>query len=437
MIGLSRAGVVLNRARRLVAGPADAPPVPHPPGVLVGAVAVGLALQRLVLPGTQIPVLVPIAMAAIAIGLQRGTLSFDRGRLQLHLVASVAVLAATVAALLRGLTPSLPSVALLLGVYACGTVVLTAPTWAGYRTLLSAFVRVMTGFAAVGTLVFAAQWVGLGYRDWLRDIVPDGMLLQGYRTSNPLVYGQGLMRANGLVFLEASMFSLFIGLALVTALYLRAGVLTLAVLFVGLMASVSGNGMVVLAAGVGVLVLTRQWGALRPLVLPSALGLAAAVVFGLVPTLLSRATEVTRTDSSASLRFVQPYGIFLDRLLESPTTLLLGQGAGAADSYVQTVRANDLLAPVLPKILFEYGLVAAIPLVALLCSLFLSRVPTWVLGAGLALVYWVINASLLLALLPLTLMVFSTLWSPLRDRPQRGSVTSGPAPAVGAEPLSR
>jgi hypothetical protein len=414
-------------------------PLPRPPAALVAAVAVGIGVQRLALPGVQIPLLVPLAVAAIAVGLQRGMLSFDRARLQLYLVAAAAAVAATVAALLRGLAPSLPSLAILLGIYACGTVVLSAPTWAGYRTLLTAFVRVMTGYAALGTVVFAAQWVGLGYRDWLGAVVPDSMLLQGFRTTNPLVYGQELMRANGVVFLEPSMFSLFTGLALATALYLRAGPLTLAVLFVGLTASVSGNGMVVLAAAVGVLALAGRWVALRPLLVPAVLGAGVAVVFGLLPTLLSRATEVTRTDSSASLRFVQPYGVFLDRLLESPTTLLLGEGAGAADSYVQTVRAADLLAPVVPKILFEYGLVAAIPLVALLCSLFLARVPTWVLGAGLALVYWVINASLLVALLPFTLMVFSTLWAPLRERTLDGAGTPAPgaAPAVDRRPVSR
>lgn len=414
-------------------------PLPRPPAALVAALAVGIGLQRLAVPGVQVPLLLPLALAAVAVGLHRGVLSFDRARLRLYLVAAVAVVAATVAALLRGLAPSLPSVALLLGIYACGTVVLTAPTWAGYRTLLTAFVRVMTGYAAFGTVLFAAQWAGLAYRDWLGVVVPDAMLLQGFRTSNALVYGEALVRANGQVFLEPSMFSLFTGLGLATALYLRAGPLVLAVLFVGLTASVSGNGMVVLAAAVAVLFLSGRWGSLRPLLVPAVLGAGAAVAFGLLPTLLSRATEVTRSDSSASLRFVQPYGIFLDRLLESPTALLLGQGAGTADTYVQTVRAADLLAPVVPKVLFEYGLVAAVPLLALLCSQFLSRVPTWVLGAGLALVYWVINASLLVALLPLTLMVFTTLWAPLRERPRPGAGTPAPdpGPAVAWRPVSR
>ena len=429
---------VLSRVRQVVGGSRRPVALPSPSRALVAAVAVGLALQRLAVPGTELPLVVPVALSVIAVGLQRGSLSFDRTRLRLYLVAAVAVVAATVAAALRGLTPSLPSVAFLLAIYACGTVVLTHPTWVGYRTFLVAFVRVMVGYAAVGALAFAAQWAGLGYRDWLAVVLPDGLLLQGYRTTNALVYGSEYMRANGLVFLEASSFSLSTGLALAAGLYLRVGLATLAVLTVGLVTSVSGNGMVVLVAALAVLVLNGQWSVLRPLLVPATLGAVAVAGFGLLPTLLSRATEVTESDSSASLRFVQPYGVFVDRLLQSPEGLLLGHGGGAADEFVRTLRSEDLLAPVLPKIMFEYGLVAAIPLTAMLCSMFLARVPTWVLGAGLALVYWVINASLLVALLPLTLFAFLTLWAPLRDRSRVATPAGGPAPPVtGRSPGGR
>lgn len=428
MSRLTSPRAVLARVWQVVGGSGGPTGLPSPPGLLVAAVAVGLGLQRLAVPGTQVPVVVPVALLAVALGLRRGFLSFDRARLQLYLVATVTAVAATVAAELRGLAPSLSSAALLLMIYACGTVVLTAPTWGGYRTFLTAFVRVMVGYAAVGALAFAAQWAGLGYRDWLATVLPDSVLLQGFRTTNALVYGSQYMRANGLVFLEPSFFSLFTGLALAVALYLRVGLATLAVLTVGLVTSLSGNGMVVLAAGLAVLVLTGQWAMLRPLLLPAALGAVAMVGFGLLPPLLERVTEVTESDSSASLRFVQPYGVFVDGLLQSPGSLLLGNGAGAADAYVRTIRSEDLLAPVLPKVLFEYGLVAAIPLVAMLCSMFLSRVPKWVVGAGLALIYWVINASLLVAMLPLSLFVFVTAWAPLRDRSRTAARAGGPAP---------
>jgi hypothetical protein len=169
-----------------------------------------------------------------------------------------------------------------------------------------------------------------------------------------------------------------------------------------------------------VLAIFGEWRKLRPLAVPAALGLVAVLAFGLGPTLLARVTEVENGDSSASLRFVQPYSLFARELTGDPLALLLGRGAGAADSYVATVRAADLQAPVLTKILFEYGLVVTLPLLALLCSLFFARVPTWVLGVGLALVYWGVNASLLVPLLPFTLFTFLTLWAPLRDqRPPR------------------
>jgi hypothetical protein len=406
-----------QRARDLLRGALDLGP--RPSVAVVVALAGGVAVQRIAVPGTQLPLLVPLVYVAVAIGLHRRVLSFDVARLRLFLVAAVLVVVSTLTATLRGLAPSLSSALLVLGVYACGTLVLTAPSWAGYRALLGGYVRVMTGFATLGVLLFAAQWVGLAYHDWLGAVLPDRMLLSGYYTTNPIVYGSPYQRANGLVFLEPSFFSLFCGLGLAAGLYLRIGLIPLGILAAGLVTSVSGNGMVLAVTAVGVLLVTRQWRALRPLAVPAIVVAIALVAFGLGPILLTRITEVARSDSSASMRFVQPYGLFTDRVLESVSTLLIGQGAGAADTVATTVRA-DLVAPIIPKVVYEYGLVTAVLLLATLVSMTLSRVPTWVVGAGLALVYWVINPSLLVPLLPFTVFTFMTLWAPLRGSPDRG-----------------
>ncbi|WP_222262183.1 hypothetical protein [Modestobacter marinus] len=405
-----------QRARTLLRSHLDFGPRPSR-AVLLG-LAGALAVQRIAVPGTQLPLLVPLVYVAVAIGLYRGALSFDVARLRLFLMAAVLVVASTLTAVIRGLAPSVSSALLVLGVYACGTLVLTAPTWAGYRALLGGYVRVMSAFAGLGTLLFGLQWAGLAYSDWLAAVLPDQMLLTGYYTTNPLLYGSPYQRANGLVFLEPSFFSLFCGLGLAAALYLRVGLVPLGILATGLITSVSGNGMVVATAAIAVLVVTRQWRSLAPMVVPAIIVAIAMVAYGLGPILLSRLTEVTRTDSSASMRFVQPYDIFADHLMQSVPTLLIGQGAGTADTLATTVRA-DLVAPIIPKVVYEYGLITAVLLLAMLVSMTLSRVPTWVVGAGLALVYWIVNPSLLVPLVPFTVFTFMTLWAPLRS-PARG-----------------
>jgi hypothetical protein len=404
-----------QRARALLRSHLDFGPRPSR-AVLLG-LAGALAVQRIAVPGTQLPMLVPLVYVAVAIGLYRGVLSFDVARLRLFLVATVLVVASTLTAVLRGLAPSVSSALLVLGVYACGTLVLTAPTWAGHRALLGGYVRVMSGFAGFGTVLFGLQWAGLAYSDWLAAVLPDRMLLAGYYTTNAVFYDSPYQRANGLVFLEPSFFSLFCGLGLAAGLYLRVGLVPLGILAAGLITSVSGNGMVVAAAAVAVLVATRQWRSLRPLAVPAVVVAIVVVAFGLGPVLATRITEVTRTDSSASFRFIQPYGIFADHLVQSVPTLLIGQGAGTADTLASAVR-TDLVAPIIPKVVYEYGLVTAVVLLAALVSMTLSRVPTWVVGAGLALVYWVINPSLLVPLVPFTVFTFMTLWAPLRSPPE-------------------
>lgn len=377
--------------------------------------------QRLALPtpAGQLPLVLVGGLALITLGLRTQVLSLHRGRFRLFLLMAAATSLVTFVAAVRGLPLSLTSFMFLLLIYACGTVVLTEASGRDFTLFLQLFVKLMTFFAALGAGLFAAQWAGLEYRDWLGSVVPESLLLQGFHTTNPLVFGSDIFKANGVLFLEPSFFSLFSGLAVAAALYLGLGPVYLGILLLGLVSSLSGNGFVVAGAAVLTLVIQGKWTRLRPIALPGAIAALIAWVTGLGSLILSRVTEVSDDQASASLRFVQPYGLFSEQLSGSLSTVLYGRGPGAADALAVATRQSDLLAPVVPKVIYEYGVIAGVVILVLIWRQFLHRPPTWTLATGLGLVYWVVNASLLVPLIPLTMFLLLGIWEPLRGRDVR------------------
>lgn len=78
----------------------------------------------------------------------------------------------------------------------------------------------LTFVAAVCAEQADVQDVGVPYRDVLGLLLSEGFLLQGYNTGDPLFFGSPIYRVHGILILESSFVSYFLGLAAVIALYL-------------------------------------------------------------------------------------------------------------------------------------------------------------------------------------------------------------------------
>ncbi|WP_380166012.1 hypothetical protein [Jannaschia sp. R86511] len=400
--------------------------------LLLVLVLVVVLTQRLALPlgggGAQLPLSLPLALAVLGWGLLGGSLRLDRTRTRLYSLAMAAATVLTLLALARGLSPSLFSYLLLLSLYLAVAVRPTDLPRAEVDRVLSAFVTLMVVVALVCSAQAAVQYLGVAHEDWLARVVPQPFLVQGYNTGDPLSYGSSIYRVNGVLFLEPSFVSYFLGLAAVVALHLGRSSLVVGLLLVGLVPTLAGNGVVILLLGVLVLALGPRRGHLRALVLPVTAAVLVALATPVAARFATRLTEGGNEGSSLSLRVVEPYGELLPRWLADPATTLLGRGAGAAGEFTAG-EAQGLLAPVVPKLLLEYGGVGtALFLLFLLWSVLAGggeRPWTLALLVG----YLVLNAALLQVTLALATVLFVHLlrpWDPTEDPPEAAAPAREP-----------
>ena len=407
---------------------------------------VGLLLsQRLVLPlgqSAQVAAVILLAIAAALWGTFRGWLVLDQDRTALYLIAILGVAVMSVVHLSLGFDVSWLSIALLVLLYAPACVRAARLSLGEQRELLWFFVQTMTVLAACGICVFLAQFVGFAYRDLVALVIPEKMLQVGYVTSYPIFYGSPIYRANGVIFLEPSFFSLFCGLALLTMLVLGRRGIHLVVLSIAMICSLSGNGFVVL--GVGVLVLLARAESRRRVLLlaaPVALVFVTALATPLGHLILQRTVEGRDSGSSTSLRMIVPYQVLLPRVTDSLPDVLFGHGAASADRLSAETIESGLITPPVPKLLFEYGMLGTIAVLVFLLVMFFADPIDLALSASLAAVYFVVNAGLLIPTLAMTAILFtSVLRTNVGARGQPGKVWLSTArspelpPAGGVSP---
>ncbi len=355
--------------------------------------------------GQQLPVSLPLSVLVVAVGLAGGSLVVDRGRARLYAVAVGALVALTIIAALRGHDPSMLSIGLIVAIYAFLTLRAPGVTAEDVAWVLDGFVSLMLVAAILGLVQLGLQYAGVPFRDWLA-VVPEPFLVTGYNTSDPIEWDSPIHRVNGVVFLEPSFFSFFLGLAACVALHRGRSVVTVSLLLLAMVATLAGSGVVVLVIGCAALTLGRRRRNLRVLALPLGAAAALAAVTPIAERFLQRVTEVGVNGSSSSLRLVEPYQRLSSIWLGDAGDVLLGHGAGSAIGLLGADETAGLLVPVVPKLLLEYGAIGAAVFVFFLLWSLLHGPGGQPWGAGLLACYFVLNASLLQVTLALTTIVF-------------------------------
>jgi hypothetical protein len=290
--------------------------------------------------------------------------------------------------------PSLSSLFYLLGLYLPlslgSTKVVTARDMTNASRL---FVNMMLGFAMLALWQFASQqFFHIAYVDLL-DQLPEAYILQGYLTSYPVTYGAFLFKSNAYLFLEASLFSQFVALAIVIELWVFRRASALVVLFMALATSFSGTGVMLIAAVSPVLFVLKARD-VRTILLTLLTVTAVAWAIVARPTLFDRISEFGQRDTSASARFVEPYRLMAQESLLSTPRFLVGYGAGAADRMITTSDALINFSAI-PKAMIEYGAVGGLGLLITLgIRLAVSGQPPPVVVALLVMHYFLSGALL-------------------------------------------
>ena len=296
-----------------------------------------------------------VCLVGTLVCLMQGVLKVDSKRAVLYSFAVCALLSTLLVD--RG-GFSLLSLAMLMTLYAPFVAVLTVKD-DEYLDLLDVFQRVISFVAWCGLLQFAVQFVlSPAWMFPFDRVLPEALFIPGFNLMIP--FADGYLKSTGLWFLEPSTFSqaLAFGLLIELAYFRRLGRLTL---YGGVyLTSFSGTGALLLFA-IAPLVLLRSrsaaWVALGALIF------AALVLLRELPMLsvfFERAAELDNVRSSGAMRLIAPYRAVSELLLADPRVLLFGVGPGQWGWGV-----GELDYPVLDsgwlKLLFEYGLVGAVP----------------------------------------------------------------------------
>lgn len=358
--------------------------------------------QRLALPvaGLAVPLALPLGLGLAALLLVTRSAQWDRSRVELYALAAPACVAAALVSTTLAPAGTVTSLVLLLVIY-LPWLLRAAPELAPLGEEVAAlFVRLMLVLAAVGVVQLLAQYAGLwSYSDLVRRFVPAPLVYEGFNNSIPLSYGSSVYKSAAFVFLEPSFFSQSCALAVLVALVRRAPVWQLVVLVAGLASAVSGTGVLLLGVG-GVVVLLRARHLVGPAHLLTAAALVVAVLLSPVGRLLlARSTETSEQGSSGYLRFVQPYVEVAAGLDGGPLRYLVGAGPGTAERLLTSGRGGVLgefvVYGIVPKLVFEYGLLAASLVVLLLLVTLVERARGLVLPTALVVFLFVLSGSLL------------------------------------------
>lgn len=374
-----------------------------------------IVFQRFGLPfaGGQIPIVLPIIIVVVLAAVQRGDLREDPLRLQLYLLTLIWCAAMAAVSSWRGLAWSPLSIGYLAVTYLPFAFHLREPSREAYRAGLIFFLRIVTVAAWVGIGQMIAQALGWTYRDLL-DPVPGAFVIQGFNTSYPIFYGSGIFKANGVLFLEPSIYSQFLALALVVHLHLRRRGRGMYPYVAALAASVSGTGLILAGAGVLALAVSRRDKELVRLIVAL---LAAGLAIGLSPVGSLFASRLDRSAGgveSAQGRFIAPYQLTVSMFTEDPASVLAGRGPGSAERLSERVtRATGITAvfPVIPKLAYEYGLLAAALFGCYVLTCALGDVPSSALSVTVLVFYLTLSGSLLQPTTVYVLYVFTTLFS--------------------------
>lgn len=356
-----------------------------------------VVLQKVGIPmggGQVLPLQVPLLLIGLGFLAARGVLLVDTLRFVLLIVF---VVVAAVAHMSVD-TFSLPSLLLVIGIYLPFVVFAKVDT----QTLQWSY-RLFITFMLWTAPIVALEWVlQLAVRpgQWLNleALLPAQFVVPNFMYVRQLFYGQAWVQPNAGIFLESSIISQFLALAIVIEVVFFRRWLVLCVLGATMMGTMAGTGVLLLLI-VSPLLIWR----LAP---RDRLLLVAAMVIGAIGLLsspmASRILEFQSDASSSYIRFVRPLLVFADRL-GSPDAWWTGVGAGNSNE-------NDVVLWPAVKLLVEYGLLATISLLSLIVVSIIRGAPSLTVGFALLIFFNILGGGLAVPVYAGTVVLLGTLF---------------------------
>jgi hypothetical protein len=382
-------------------------PVPWVAGLFLTTIL----LQRIAVPGLPIPMTVPLTMAWMVIVWALGIVELNRTRLLVWLFAGAASGLVMAGQVLLVAAPyiSFNSWALWMVTWLPIVIEVKNRTRQMYLRCARAIAVIGMGLAVLSILFLAIQLAGVRYYDWLAAFVPGGLLVDGFVTTYPVAWDSPIYKSNGWIALEPSFMSFYLGMSLVCGMLARVSLAGVVLLMLGLLSTLAGSGLAIIAVLLGVLILQGQTYMVRRYAVPMILTTALFAATNLGRALFSRVTEFGSSNSSTALRAVQPYVELWPYWIADPPGIFLGHGAGSSGDVVRSLGLEGLLVPSIAKVIFDYGLIGGALLIALMGITFLKS-PSPAFGFTLAASMFFLQA----AAQPLVIccILLTAIWAP-------------------------
>lgn len=282
-----------------------------------------------------------------------------------------------------------------------------------YRRCLNMFCTTMVILAGFEFLQHGIQLVaGRGAIPNPYKLIPDGWLVPGFNYIQLIVWGSPYIKPQAWVFLEASLLSQFLALAISIEVLLFRRVWRIVWLVAALFATFAGTGLLLLAFALPVLLGRMSMRNTVLIVLAVVVVAAVATNAGWLDAVDHRLNEFGKSGASANHRFVEP----LERIISSisrPGSLYSGIGAGQIEKT-----DNHQFWPI-AKAIVEYGLFTGLALYAFLIHAMFDRPASRALAFTL-LLWFTFEGALLTAVNPLTCVLLSSMFIVDRGRRSGG-----------------
>lgn len=372
---------------------------------------VNFSFQRISLPNISIPITLPFTLLWVGLAVYAGVAVSNTKRLMLWLFA------ASVSALLvvpQALAVENPDISVNSWVYwMCIWLVVVVQLQDRRR---KTYVRCLRTLSTVGLAIsllsisfMAVQLVGFRYTDWLAELVPSAYLVQDLLTTYPVAAGVDLYKSNAWLANEPSYVSFTLATCLISGLVARVSMARISLLLAGLISTSAGSGVFVLLGFVLAAILGRRTRELRGYLLP---GVVLGTISGFTvigQAIADRVLEVRSPNSSTALRAIDPYRFLWPEWISDPVSVFVGNGAGSSRRAIDNLDVVGLQVPSVAKLLFDYGLIGGLLLLAVMLSAY-QRAPDPQFALALAVSMFTLQpASLSLVICSI---VIATLWAP-------------------------
>jgi hypothetical protein len=246
--------------------------------------------------------------------------------------------------------------------------------------------------AGAGIVQWIIQFVGLRFFSFLATVpAMRPVLVEAQFNYNPILhYGSTIMRSNGLLLLEPSIFSQLLAIAIVIDYFIMGRAKWLPLYLAAYLLSFSGTGALSLLLVVPfyAVLSRRNFGQVAAFAILGIVGLIAGMAAfpEQVGSILSRTDELSYSGSSGYARFIGPFLPIAD--LSHEARFLLGWGPGATDRYIYHYEGTGNS---LAKLLMDYGVVGLASFLAMfigalwryeIAILSMLAISTFLVGGG-------------------------------------------------------